>query len=191
MRSIDDERVLFYLKHEAVIEEWANVRTDVASTAHRFYLSLAEDLEAPVVELGDDVMIWVNDGTWAHVGLYRESWLSDASTPLAIATLEWNRGGTLFQGGLRLSGIRCDINTDEGKRLRAATANLVRDKRSSLGYPHMQAWWPAQRPVPGPAEADYWLDLDPFRRALVDEIVDAWNTFSEFVDEAMKVLSEG
>lgn len=90
-----------------------------------------------------------------------------------------------------MAGIRCDIDVEEGRRLRAALGDAVRDKRSGLGYPQRHRSWPAQRPVPGPVEAEYWLDLYPYRRALIEEIVGAWDTFSETVDQAMSALRQG
>ena len=88
-----------------------------------------------------------------------------------------------MQGRLRC-GTR--LIRDEG-----SAGDAVRDKRSDLGYPHRQKWWPAQRPVPGTVEAEYRLDLDPYHRALLEEIVGARSTFSGAVDQAMSALRQG
>lgn len=77
INSIDDERIAFYLKHQELIETWADVRGDVVGEANQFYFSLAEDLEARASDLGSDVEVWVRDGLWCNVGLYRREWYGE------------------------------------------------------------------------------------------------------------------
>lgn len=185
MKRIEDERIQFYLRHESLIEEWAQIRSDAVSAAHRFYLSLAEDLEERAADLGDDILVLTADESWARVGLCRESWLDESGTPLAVLSLEWMRSKTGFREGYRVLGVRCDADLEVGRQLRGTIADLVREQRSVLGFGRSSRWWPAYKAVDGTTDAEYWLDLDPFRQALVEGIVEAWWALSPSVDEAL------
>ena len=46
MNRIEDERIKFYLEHEARIREWAGLEAEVCKFVDRFYRSLKGDLDA-------------------------------------------------------------------------------------------------------------------------------------------------
>ena len=46
MNRIEDERIKFYLEHEARIREWAALKGEVSAFVDRFYRSIRGDLDA-------------------------------------------------------------------------------------------------------------------------------------------------
>ena len=48
MNRVEDERIRFYLEHEARIREWAGLEAEVREFANRFYRSIKGDLDAAV-----------------------------------------------------------------------------------------------------------------------------------------------
>jgi len=185
MNEIADERVAFYLKHQALIDTWAAVAADAARDAHRFYLSLADDLSQLAGDLDPDAEVWVRDGSYSNVGLYKTPWGSPPGGPLVAVALEWRKDKTGFRGDYRISGLRIDWEHPRGKAIRATLGDLVRPHRVSVSFPASSSWWAAYRPFPEPEAQEYWKDLRPFRSALVSEVIDAWTAFAGHVDQAV------
>jgi hypothetical protein len=185
MDRIDDERIQFYLRHEDQIDEWADVRADARQLAHRFYLSLEDDLAATAVELGGDVVARSDDLPWGRASLFRESWTDGAGSPIVVVALEWRREDTGFRHGWRVVGVRCERDTAAQRRLRDEIAELAVGPARAGGYRQDKRYWPVQRPVSGAGGNSYWTDLGPLRQALVDQVVEAFETFAGVIDDAL------
>ena len=177
---ISDDWVTFYLRHQDLIQTWAAVRKDVVDAAHSFYLSLADDLTRLAPSFGEDVAVWVRDGAWSNVGLYRTGWSQDAS-PLVAAAIEWNTRST-FVDGPRIAGLRVNTDNEAGRALRPHIGDQVRESRENQGFNRRSAMWPAYRDLPRPEEGAYWQDLSKFRSVLIDEVRSVWEAFSVSTD---------
>ena len=71
------EAVLFYLRHQAQIDEWATLADKVPAVAHEFYLGLGPKLEAAAMgERGR--RDWQSSYQWSHVADRFEGALEDA-----------------------------------------------------------------------------------------------------------------
>jgi hypothetical protein len=181
MDRIEDERVLFYLKHKDLIETWAGVKKDVATAANRFYMSLASDLKQRAPDLGDDVRVWVREGAWSSLGFYREPWYG-VTGPLISATFEWHSSAT-FNDGTRYVGLRSHTEEEGGVALLPHAKREVKDATGIAGFKVGQNW-PAYRNAPSPASGAFWEDLSEFRADLVEAVVESWAAFHEPAERA-------
>lgn len=180
---VDDERILFYLRHQELIDTWAALRGDVRKAADTFYRSLSDSLAEAASGLGAEVHLWSPPGAGSIVGLALPSWQSGGA-PLVAAGFEWG-GQATFADGVRLVGLRVHYETAEGRQLRPYLGDAVRELRELPGFPRRSNVWPAYRDasLPGP---NYWEDLGQYRTALISEIVSAWEAFSQLADEAVR-----
>ena len=100
MNSIEDERIKFYLEHEAVIQEWASLEAEVREFVDRFYRSLKDDLDAALAsgKIADDgVESFLHEiGGWPGLGLRRRDWPKGDDDP--DVRLEWNRNSAFPAG---------------------------------------------------------------------------------------------
>ncbi len=55
--SLEDDRVLFYLRHRDQIEEWAALRFEAAQAVDEWLVALRPGVEELVAELGSDVIV--------------------------------------------------------------------------------------------------------------------------------------
>jgi hypothetical protein len=186
MDSIDDERVIFYLKHQDLIETWAAVKGDVIREANRFYFSVADHLQERSIDLGDDVQVWVRDESWCNVGLYRREWFGDTG-PLISACYEWSPRST-FRDGARAVGLR--VHRKDSDDIRDIVADQVRGVRAKAGFPRSNKSWPAFRDAPTPVADEFWKDLSNYRDALVASVVEAWDAFSERASQAFEAWTQ-
>jgi hypothetical protein len=182
MNHVDDDRVAFYLRHQELIETWHSVRRDATEAAHLFYLSLAADLEEIAAEIGPDVGVWVRDGTWSDVGLYRRAWNGD-DAPLMAVTYEWHSKST-FVDGIRFVGLRTHNEVEKGKSLRPFVGDEVRNIRVTAGFAKSSATWPAYRDAATPETESYWDDLTSYRSVLRAGVEEAWTALAEPADRA-------
>jgi hypothetical protein len=180
---INDEPILFYLRHQELIETWAAVRKDVQAAAHDFYLTLGDDLGDRASHFGDDVVVWSNEGSWSKVGLYRPAWHGE-DEPVVQVCLEWNRQAT-FSDGTKQAGVRVDWSSADGKAVRPHLEDTHRGIRDTAGFDRSQNHWPALRPAPEP-DGEYWDDLSSYRELLLDVVESAWAAFSDAIDRAVQ-----
>ena len=185
MNEVDDPRVEFYLKHQNLIDEWAAVRSDARDEAHRFYLSLFDDLDALAQDL-DSAKAGVTDDNWSRVYLYREEWTQPDADPIAMVCLEWRHA--TFVDGNRVVGVRIDASHEAGKALRRRVGDQVRDMRANAGFGDRSSYYAASKTPPTP-EGEYWTHLSAYRATLVELISDAWDAFAERIDRAFSETS--
>lgn len=92
--SFDDERVRFYLRHRARLEEWAGLRSEAVAAVHAWLVGLRPDVKRLASELGPDVLVQarVSDDTdWPSFLLFRSAWPVRSEGPAACVALEWGR----------------------------------------------------------------------------------------------------
>ena len=111
MNRIEDERVKFFLEHEARIREWAALEDEVSKFVHRFYRSLKGDLDAALRSgriAEDGVGSFRVGGKWPGLGLRRQGWPTGKDDP--DVRLEWFRKSALFPPrGSLICGVRTNV----------------------------------------------------------------------------------
>ena len=156
---------------------------DVQAAAQSFYRSLADDLQSHRGELGQGIQVLASEGSWSRVGLYRDSWPSDAGGPKVYVGFEMHKSAD-FETGDRKAGVFCDRDSDSGQAVHATVLRATATGAES-GFTRSSPWWPAYRDLPSPSEPDYWTDLTPYRRELIDLILSAWTHLAPLVDGAL------
>ena len=179
MNVIEDERIKFYLEHEARIKEWAALEAEVCEFVDRFYRSLKGDLDAAlrngrIADVGVESFLH-GIGGWPALGLRRHEWPKGHDDP--DVRLEWNRGSARFPPhGHLVCGVRTNV-----ERYRQPFT----EERCPT-YPRRNAWWPAYTNVDPPV-GRFWEgdNLKEYRGRLVDTVFDAWRGLALLVDEAV------
>ena len=178
MNRIEDERIKFYLEHEAQIREWVGLEDEVRTFADRFYCSLRDDLDATLRSgkiVDDDVQPFFDKSDYRGLGLRRHDWPEGNEDP--DVRLEWHRKWVVFSDRDHLiCGVRTKL-----ERYRQPFANERRPN-----HPDQNAWWPAFAKV-GPPAGRFWEgdNLQEYRDCLVETIVTAWKDLAPLVDEAV------
>ena len=178
MNRIEDERIKFYLEHEAQIREWADLKAEVCEFLDRFYCSLKDDLDAALKSgeiPDDDVESFLHGGNLPGIGLRRPSWPKSDEGP--DVRLEWPRKEAFFPPhGWLVCGVKASAKRYE----------LLFAKEAHPSYPSHDSWWPAYRDVE--PLADKFLEgdnLKEYRDHLVETIIKAWKDLAPRVDEAV------
>ena len=180
MNRIEDERIKFYLEHEAQIQEWAALKVEVSTFADRFYRSIERDLAAALgsgrIDDGDVESSLDDNGNWPGLVLRRRDWPNGRGVP--HVRLEWQRKSASF-------------SSDQGTPVVGVKTNLEHYKRpftkeARPKYPRSSGWWAAYVYVDPPTDG-YWKDdnLKAYRDFLVETMFTAWKDLAPLVDEAV------
>lgn len=169
MRRIDDERIRFYLRHQAEIDEWAAVGDDVHPIADAFYASLLPDVEAAAPE---GVSVRLTGERWLRIALANPAWRTRYRPTVEVA-FEWKRETAGFTTGQRRIGVRVARGEPDGPATVAALTEALADAREPAFASH-GGHWPAFRQEPPPS-GPWWDDLGPFREQLVGSLLEAWH----------------
>ena len=179
MNRIEDERIKFYLQHEARIREWAGLETEVREFVDRFYSSVIVDLKAALRDgkiAADGVESFFDeDRDWPGLVLRRHDWPKRTKDP--DVRLEWKRKSARFSPDKNLI---CGVRTNEKRYWHPFTKETCRN------YPLSSNWWPAYTNVDPPRET-FWEgdNLKKYRDYLVKTILKAWNDLAPLVDIAV------
>ena len=177
MNRIEDERIRFYLEHEARIREWAALENEVREFAHRFYCSLKDDLDAALDSgrIKDGVESFQEKGgRWPHVGYRRHDWPKGNEDP--DVRLEWSRRQMSFaQDAHLICGVRANVER----------FGQPFTEEACPGYERRE-WWPAYVTV-DPPTGRFWEgdNLQQYRDRLVETLIDAWEALAPLVDESI------
>ena len=181
MNRIEDERIKFYLEHEAQIREWADLEAEVCKFADRFYRSLKGDLDAALRSgrIDDDgVEVFLAGGDWPRLGLRRQDWPEGDEEP--DVSLEWSRKSSGFprHAGKSRSPY-CGVRTS----VKEYKVHFPKEVRP---YYQQSPGWPAWRYV-DPPDDGFWEgeNLKQYRDDLVETILTAWKDLAPLVDEAV------
>ncbi len=179
MNRIEDERIKFYLEHEAQIREWAGLQAEVCRFVDQFYRSLKDDVDAALASgeiPDDDVESFLHEGDWPGVGLRRQGWPKGDGGP--DVRLEWSRKEAFFPPH---GWLICGVQTSVKRYKRPFT------KGAHPGFPSRNQWSPAYKAVEPPA-GKFWEgdNLEEYRDHLVATIIKAWKDLAPLVDEAVK-----
>jgi hypothetical protein len=193
MNRIDDPRAVFYLRHQALIEELAVLRDSAADLAHAFLCSCEDRIAELAYELSPDVEVYKfmeEDEDWPKILLVLPGWFVSREgerVPRVGIGLEWNKSRRLnftTSPACAYTGVWVDFDIDGGKelsrKLRAAFGEAGVLKKHKLAS---SAWWPAYRYET--ATGEYWNDLVPYREHLVESVRSHWTEFETRVREVL------
>ena len=179
MNTIEDERIKFYLQHEARIREWAGLEAELCEFVDRFYRSISDDLDAALrsgkIADGGVESFFDEIGDWPGLGLRRHDWPKGTEDP--HVRLEWNRKSARFSPDKNLI---CGVRTTVEPYRQPFT------KETCPSYPLRSHWWPAYANV-GPPVGKFWEgdNLKEYRDRLVETILKAWKDLAPLVDKAV------
>lgn len=189
MNRIEDDRVLFYLRHQQRIDEWAALGKEASETAHRFLCSCQDDIAALAAEFDPNVksVVFLEEGH-PKIFLCRSAWFSAAKAteyPRTAIGLEWLRSGVSFSGRGKsvYAGVWVHYHMEGGSALQNDLSRAFRE--AGLPQEHKleppRIWWPTSRWEP--AQGEFWTDLAPYRAQLVESVRFFWKTFEPLVRE--------
>lgn len=200
MNCIDDERIKFYLKHQDRIKEWAAIKNEVNEFAHRFYLSLRDDINGAITENPDweaESCVRRDENTkWPFVGLRRTTWPYKPGEFSPKIVMEWHRPGTGFSGWL-VCGVhvgdhveepkRFDLCVDSDGRRKVVPSAPVLKEYPKGPNPSWFKYRSLESPHPGFWEGD---GLVEYRKQLLDQLLKAWTDLAPLMDKAAKRADE-
>jgi hypothetical protein len=176
--TIDDERVRFYLRHREQLEEWFELRPEVASAVDKWLLDVAESAKALTDELEGRVEFVAEYGEntrWPAIYFKRPAW------PDVKIGMMWARGGTLLVGsdgvGIPWYGLRCEKGTPLAEPLRL-DAEFLQQKRERKRKSNQ--WWVAWELLPPPES--FPQDEAEYRASVLNSLKAAWAEYAPFVD---------
>ena len=182
MNRIEDERIKFYLEHEAQIREWAGLEAEVSKFVDQFYRSLKGDLDTAlrsgrIADSGVESFLGASERwpDWPGLSLRRPDWPKGDGNP--VVRLEWNRKKARFSAD---ENLVCGVCTTVERYREPFT------KEARPAYPRSSQWWAAYRNVDPPG-GRFWEgeNLKQYRNDLVETILTAWEDLAPLVDEAV------
>lgn len=193
MNRIKDERIKFYLEHEDRIKEWAAIKNEVNEFAHRFYLSLRDDINGAITENPDweaESCVRRDENTkWPFVGLRRTTWPYKAGEFSPKIVMEWQRTSSGFSRGHPWCGAHIghveepeqfDPCVDSDGRENDPCHILKKYKKGA--DPSWYRWRNLQ-----PPDTDFWKGdgLVKYRKQLLDELLEVWTDLAPLMDAAV------
>ena len=196
MNRIDDERIKFYLEHEDRIKEWVAIKKEVAEFAHRFYLSLRDDIDKAICQEclspnweAESCVRRDENSQWPFVGLRRTTWPYKAGEFSPKIVMEWHRT-------LRFSPRNpwCGAHIGHVEEPTQFNPCVDSDGRENIppdvlkkykkgADPSWFRWRYLQPPDP-----NFWKDdgLVEYRKQLLKQLLEAWTDLAPLMDEAAK-----
>ena len=182
MKRIEDERIRFYLKHRAQIEEWVKIREDWLNFAHEFHPSLLGDLRNEVRKRGIDVEISVHE---AAIRLRRYDWPVAEEGP--AIELGWHKKADRV---FLVDHVWCGIWTENTYFEKLSQA---RERPETEDYRERDARWgyPMYRYL-DPPSGNFWEsdNLGEHGKSVIQAVLKAWCDLAPLVDEAVSQSSQ-
>lgn len=191
MNRIDDPKIAFYLKNQALIEEWSRLAKGASSVVDTFLCSCERDLAQLAKGFSPNASLIVQlEGDYPKILLYQPAWIRSNGPPIELHAgigLEWHRDtglGFAQSPNCAYAGVWTNLHVDSGK-------NLSRNLRRAFGDAGLSRqhglvsheWWPAYRYEM--ATGEFWNDLNVYRLQLVESVRFFWTTFAPKVQEAV------
>lgn len=182
MKTIDDEKLKFYLRNERQIDEWSAIATRVPDEVDRFLLSCANSVQGLAVSLGAEFVAFL-DGAWPKLLIVRPEWRIGRTDLRMGIGVQWHRGLVSFSKGERpIVGVWAHIDAPGGSSLSNAMKTIFSRSNLLNSYSSNQ-WWPAWRYETAPN--GFWDDLEPFRTQLLGAVRTTWTRFHECAEAAI------
>lgn len=181
MNEIKDERIRFYLRHQALIKQWSQIEKELPAVCEKFLWSLQEDIERLKDELDANVRLYKEEGGYPKLFLYRDSWRLDSKerAPAVGIGIEWQQNRVGFESGLPYVGIWNNKSSSIIGVLREELAKVIESNKPT-------AWFLEKNFVAPPPDEDYWENLRPYRERILSEIRKYWARYASGVDVAIE-----
>lgn len=170
--EIFDGPSVFYLTHQAQIDEWYRLRSTVSENVGEWYRTVVRDALAVAAETLGYVISEVRGAdSYPSVLMHTADTVVEDGQPALGVGLAWSSKTVLPTGNAPFSAVRRS-GTPAG---RAAGAAFLADggleyRRTRAGvYGSDSDTWPVYRTVDAPA--DWWTDLDRYRDRIVDDVI--------------------
>ena len=191
MDLIDDERMIFYLRHREDIDQWAALRKEARRVLDTFLKESAPDFEQLAPQLGDDVK--------AHTKLSGRGnpyvrLLRSRGPPMAAGAQRSSSNGL----GRGFSGIRpptasartfpfgsIEMRRGASRWQRISGRNSRQRPRSSTSRsdrPPVGIRCGSTSALP---DGDFWTDLSEFRQSIIDHLELFWTKFADDLDQGL------
>jgi hypothetical protein len=186
IERIDDEPVRFFLEHQRIIEEWANLSKEVQRVSQSIMKKLA-------AELGErtptDAEIWTGNagGSYTMAVYYKPNWntIADGEPSFGVG-LVWSDSLQLGTNAPMI-GIRVNEHLADSQRVRVGLDECSNDL-AKVGLKPGRNWasWPAWGTLEDP-EWGFWDDLSSWTNSVLSSVEQAYATVSPLLDQ----LAEG
>lgn len=183
MKEVDDERIRFYLRHRALIDQWARIKVELPAVCGKFFWSLQDDIEERFL-LDETIQLYrEEEGNTPKLFVYRKSWLPpeqptsvENPRPLVGIGIEWQRKRADFGKGTAYVGIWNDQRSPL-KRSLVQELTTIADRVAKSQRRNATPWWTERTFVEPPNNESYWENLSPFRNLILEEIGSYWNRY--------------
>ncbi|MEA2825711.1 MAG: hypothetical protein QOG43_150 [Actinomycetota bacterium] len=168
--DVFDQPALFFLTHQATIEQWAKLSTAAAEAGHQW---LSTTVRAALADLaaqrGLELSAVAGPGQWQHLLLHPAETPTVGDEPVIGVGLCWHRQRLDPQNYLPFIGVRVGSNPQGAA---AGTAFLDGGGLQLRNEFHWRGkgepTWPAYFHL-DPFER-WWQDLDAYRAVIVDQV---------------------
>lgn len=90
MKEVDDERIRFYLRRRAPIDQWARIKVEIPAVCGKFFWSLQDDMEESFL-LDETVQLYREDeGNTSKLFIYRKNWLPLERSNSGVHPTRWS-----------------------------------------------------------------------------------------------------
>jgi hypothetical protein len=186
IERIDDEPVRFFLEHQSIIEEWANLSKEVQRVSRSIMVKLAAELghRTPT-----DAKLWTGNagGPYTMAVYYKPNWntIADGEPGFGVG-LVWSDSVQLGANAPMI-GIRVNEHLADSQRVSAGLDEFSSDL-AKVGLKPGRNWasWPAYGYLEDP-EWGFWDDLSSWTNSVLSTVEQAYATVSPLLDQ----LAEG
>jgi len=186
MNDFEDERILFYLNHRKLIDQWAEIRRDIPRITHEFLFKLEGDIQELGEKLGADIKLYKEDSNFPKLFLCRNTWPTNNNKPAVGIGIEWKCEKVDLQDSPPYVGVWTNRDTSTG----TALSEMLNQSLNSVASRHeMQPskWFPIKKHIHYKYE-HFWHHLDAYRQHVLSEIELMWKRCADEVDIAVRTL---
>ncbi len=194
MKKLDDDRIIFYLRHHEDIRSWAAIENELPQLFHKFMRSMKDGVDNLASRLGQDVKVYSQfENKYSNIFLYREKWglykqnEEEKEWPRVAIGLEWRKDKINLVTENPYVGLWVEKSDSYGEtlqeRLKQKCQDVIKRNEKENSKYHSEAYWPCwQYVLPN---RDFWDDLMPYREKLLKRVESIWNLFENTVDEVV------
>jgi len=181
-----DPRIMFYLKHQQAIDEWAALRKLTVKKVDEFFFSIFDDLKVKNINFPGNPSFNLEKDRMYPIGrLWRPSWESvdefKIKNKLKVhISFQWAKRKSSFN--MLYGGVESINSCPASIILRTRLHDLA----SAENFNEDQ-WWVASRYLEH-SRSDYYMNLDTYKEELFREIARIWEMFYPLIDNLAEEL---
>lgn len=187
-----DDRLLFYLRNEDTIREWAAIRHDVRKATHQVLLGLPMTLEPALATSGSagpfEIHVEATETNYPRIVVRRPSWPYEYQESVVGVCVEWNPTKVdPSDAAPPFYGIRVGPERTGGRALREIIrAKVQREPRFAKEFSvrPKDPYWPVMQQVPRSQE--WWKSVDEWLGGISDSVVEVWPLCAGVIDDAVE-----